>query len=186
MAAKEEAFTDRRRSRRRRQSPEELLADVPAVVALARLPVPLLAVADAGVALFCNNAFALMVGRDLDTIYETELADILPWIGDGDAGAVAAMQARADQIVELIHADESAVRALMTQSVMLRHDDPVAMSAFVDIGEQIWQCGGRGVTEASWHDGQIVVRRPPKVPRMKTTPQGDRGQDTGGDRGTLR
>jgi PAS domain-containing protein len=156
MTAQADTFTDRRRPCRFGQLPMELLDDVPAAVVLRRLPVPALAVSDDGAVLFASDAFAAMVGRSPATMSLTELSQVLPWIGGG--GAVATMRAHANQIVDVTHSDGSTVLALMSESVMLRHDDPVALSTFVDVSEQIWVGGGRGVSEARWWAGQIIVR----------------------------
>lgn len=164
MTAQADTFTDRRRPCRFGQLPMELLDDVPAAVLLRRLPVPALAVGDDGAVLFASDAFAAMVGRSPATLSLTELSQVLPWIGGG-GGAVATMRAHANQIVDVTHSDGSTVLALMSESAMLRHDDPVALSTFVDVSEQIWVGGGGGVSEARWWAGQIIVRHRPRSPR---------------------
>jgi len=166
MTAHADTFTDRRRPYRFGQSPMELLDDVPAAVILERLPLPALAVSDGGAVLFANDAFAEMVGRPPATLHLIELSQVLPWIGRGGRGVVAAIRAHANQIVDVTHSDGSTALALMSESVMLRHDDPVALAIFADVSEQIWVGGGRGGSEACWGAGQVIVRHRPPGPRL--------------------
>ena len=63
------SVADKRRGRPRDESAIEFLRDFPALLALGRLPVPILAVDDRGDIAFANDAFAAMVGysrEDLD------------------------------------------------------------------------------------------------------------------------
>ena len=56
------SVTDKRHGRPRDESAAEFLREFPALLALSRLPVPILAVDDAGEISFANEAFAAMVG----------------------------------------------------------------------------------------------------------------------------
>ena len=59
---------DKRQTRPRDESATEFLRDFPALVALSRLAVPILAVDDKGVIEFANDAFAQMVGYSRDEL----------------------------------------------------------------------------------------------------------------------
>ncbi|MGO8965689.1 MAG: PAS domain-containing protein, partial [Mycobacterium sp.] len=54
---------ERRRNGHRGQSPMATLKQVPALVVLERIPVPVLAIANDGALVFANSAFSEMVGR---------------------------------------------------------------------------------------------------------------------------
>jgi PAS domain-containing protein len=92
------------------------LKQLPALVVLERIPVPVLAIGHDGSILFTNNAFGEMVGR----------------------GPVHAL---VDTVVELAHKDGSVVRALMSKSALMRADDQFALAAFQDLTEQLWEAG---------------------------------------------
>jgi hypothetical protein len=42
------------------------------------------------------------------------------------------------ELVELVHADGSTVRAKMSASILLRGDDPAALATFQDLTERLW------------------------------------------------
>jgi hypothetical protein len=54
---------------------------------------------------------------------------------------VSAVHAHAEQIVTLRHADGFTVRAKMSKSALLRGDDPVTLTTFQDLTEQLWTEG---------------------------------------------
>ncbi|HKP42061.1 PAS domain-containing protein [Mycobacterium sp.] len=114
-----------------------LLADLPALVVLERIPVPVLAIAEDGTILFANTAFAEMVGRTLDAVKALRFGQIFHTM-PSDGSAVSAVRAHADLVVELIHEDSSIVRARMSKSALLRGDDPVALATFQDLTERLW------------------------------------------------
>jgi PAS domain-containing protein len=135
---------DRRRGERRRrrqsgQSPVEILEQLPALVVLQRLPVPVLASDHNGAILFANSAFADMVGRPLTALQSLTFDQLLeaPAPAEGPSAATV-MHAQAGRLVNLTHADGSTVRALMSQSALLREDDPIALTTFQDMTEQLW------------------------------------------------
>ena len=59
----------------------------------------------------------------------------------GCIGAVSAVHAHAEQIVTLRHANGFTVRAKMSKSALLRGDDPVTLTTFQDLTEQLWTEG---------------------------------------------
>jgi PAS domain-containing protein len=71
-------FGDGRHQERRRhppagQSPTDILRQLPAVVVLQRMPVPVLAVGDDGTILFANAAFSQMLGHSAEAVLSLTL-----------------------------------------------------------------------------------------------------------------
>jgi PAS domain S-box-containing protein len=114
-----------------------LLEELPALVVLERLPVPVIAIAEDGSILFANTSFAEMVGRTPKAVKALQFGQIFHTMPT-DESAVSAVRAHADLIVELVHDDSSIVRARMSKSALLRGDDPVALATFQDLTEQLW------------------------------------------------
>ena len=128
---------DRRRAGARTGSPMETLRQLPALVAMERFPVPVLALGEDGAILFANSAFADMLGHSAEHVVAQRYHDLFVTV-PADESAVVDMRARAEQLVELRHADGSTVRAKVSNSALLRGDDPVALAVFQDLTEQIW------------------------------------------------
>lgn len=116
----------------------EILNEVPALVVLERLPVPVLAVDADGTILFANSAFAAMVGRAVDAITGLSFADVLDGEQSTGESAVSVVRAHGDTMVDLLHEDGSPVRARMSTSALVRDDDPLALATFQDLTEQLW------------------------------------------------
>lgn len=114
-----------------------LLAELPALVVLERFPVPVLAIAEDGTILFANKAFAEMLGHEPAAITALNFRQIFHTL-PADESAVSVMRAHGDLIVELLHQDNSIVRAKMSKSALLRGDDPVALATFQDLTERLW------------------------------------------------
>lgn len=113
------------------------LEQLPALVVLERLPVPVLAIAADGAILFANSSFADMLGSSTDAILAMKFEQIFQTL-PVDESAVTVIRAHADLVVELAHADGSIVRARMSKSALQRGDDPVALATFQDLTEQLW------------------------------------------------
>ena len=105
---------ERRRHRPAGQSPMDILRQLPALVVLERMPVPVLAVGDDGTILFANAAFSQMLGHPAEAV--------------------------ARKLIEQgkIDRDGSTVRATMSPSALLRADDTVALATFHDRTEELW------------------------------------------------
>ena len=116
-----------------------ILKELPALVVLERIPVPVLAVAQDGAVLFANTAFSEMVGWAADEVLALKFDDIfhLP-LGTESESPISAVQANANMVVELAHRDGSSVRALMSRSALIRADDNIALATFQDLTEQLW------------------------------------------------
>lgn len=130
---------ERRRNGRSGQSPMSILKQLPALVVLERIPVPVLAIAQDGTVLFANTAFSEMVGRPYEEVLSLKFEDIFVHLAPGTESPVSVVQALADRVVELAHQDGSSVRALMSKSALIRSDDDIALATFQDLTEQLWR-----------------------------------------------
>ena len=128
---------ERRRDSLDRQTPMALLKELPALVVLERFPVPVLAIAEDGTILFANAAFAEMLGHTPEAVKSLKFRQIFHTM-PADESAVSVVRAHADLIVELMHRDNSIVRAQMSKSALLRGNDPVALATFQDLTERLW------------------------------------------------
>jgi PAS domain S-box-containing protein len=128
---------ERRRNGHAGQSPMAILKQLPALVVLERIPVPVLAIANDGALVFANSAFSEMVGRAPEDVLSLKFEEIfhLPLSAES---AVSVVQAMANMVVELAHRDGSSVRALMSRSALIRADDDIALATFQDLTEQLW------------------------------------------------
>jgi PAS domain S-box-containing protein len=114
------------------------LKQMPALVVLERIPVPVLAIAHDGSLLFTNTAFAEMVGRELDEVLSLRFHQVFHRAPPSES-LLTVVHALADMVVELAHKDGSVVRALMSRSVVMRADDQFALAAFRDLTAELWE-----------------------------------------------
>ncbi|MFD7006977.1 MULTISPECIES: PAS domain-containing protein [Rhodococcus] len=131
---------------RRRPTPETplgYLEQLPALVLLERLPVPVLAVENDGTVVHANSAFEEMLGHPVASLRGRPVSEFLD-LDDAPAGADAVEHLResATTPVDLAHQDGSRVRALVSRPILRRQDDPVTLVCFHDVTEQLWN-GGR-------------------------------------------
>jgi PAS domain S-box-containing protein len=126
-----------RRRNGKPESPMTTLQQLPALVVLERIPVPVLAIAQDGAVLFANTAFSEMVGRAPDEVLTLKFDEIFHLPPTTDS-AVSVVQALANEVVELAHQDGSSVRALMSRSALIRADEQLALATFQDLTEQLW------------------------------------------------
>jgi PAS domain S-box-containing protein len=130
-------LVERRRNGQASLSPAATLKQLPALVVLERIPIPVLAIANDGALVFANSAFSDMVGRARDDVIAMTFDEIfhLPLT---TGSAVSVVQSLANEVVELSHQDGSSVRALMSKSALIRADDDIALATFQDLTEQLW------------------------------------------------
>jgi PAS domain S-box-containing protein len=129
---------ERRRNRQHGQSPMTSLKQLPALIVLERIPIPVLAIGHDGTILFTNTAFAQMVGCEPDEVLALRF-DQLFHRAPASESLLSVVHALANMVVELVHKDGSVVRALMSKSAVLRADDQFALAAFQDLTEQLWE-----------------------------------------------
>jgi PAS domain S-box-containing protein len=115
----------------------DTLTQLPALVVLERIPVPVLAIANDGALVFANSAFSEMVGRDSDDVLSLKFDEIFH-LPPATGSVVSVVQALANEVVELAHKDGSSVQALMSRSALIRTDDDIALATFQDLTEQLW------------------------------------------------
>jgi PAS domain S-box-containing protein len=128
---------ERRRTGGSGDSPTDILARLPAVVVLERIPVPTLAMARDGIILFANTAFAEMVGHPQDRLAGLAFPEIFHTV-PAAMGALSSVDALANLVVELQHCEGWTVRARMSKSAMMRRDDPVMLVTFENLTERLW------------------------------------------------
>ena len=115
------------------------LKQLPALVVLERIPVPVLAIGHDGSILFTNTAFAAMVGCEPDEVLALKFQQIFHKAPASESSLLSVVHALANMVVELAHKDGSVVRALMSRSAVLRADDQFALATFQDLTEQLWE-----------------------------------------------
>lgn len=113
------------------------LKQLPALVVLERIPVPVLAIGHDGALVFANSAFSDMVGRAPDEVLALTFDEIFH-LPPRTENAVSVVQALANEVVELAHRDGSSVRALMSRSALIRADEDIALATFQDLTEKLW------------------------------------------------
>jgi PAS domain S-box-containing protein len=134
---------ERRRPGHPPHSPMTALKQLPALVALERLPDPVVAVAENGIMLFANGAFAEMLGYTTpDAVLSLNFHQIFHTPPAAES-AVWVVCAHAEMVVELAHRAGWIVRTKMSKSALLRRDDPVALVMFQDLTKQLWDASNR-------------------------------------------
>jgi PAS domain S-box-containing protein len=132
---------DRRVERRRKgsfgDSPTDILRRLPAVVVLERLPVPTHAMSRDGIILFANTAFAEMVGYEQDRLAGLAFPEIFQTV-PAEVATLSGVDAVANLVVQLRHCEGWTVRARMSNSAMVRRDDPVVLVTFDNLTERLW------------------------------------------------
>jgi PAS domain-containing protein len=129
---------ERRRNGGAGDSPMDILTRLPAVVALERLPVPTVAMARDGIILFANPAFAEMVGYERDGLAGSAFSEIFHTV-PAVLCALAGVETLANLVVELRHCEGWPVRARMSNSTLMRHDDPLVLVTFENLTERLWE-----------------------------------------------
>jgi PAS domain S-box-containing protein len=114
------------------------LKQLSALVALERIPVPVLAIAHDGGILFTNTAFAQMVGCEPDEVMSRRFHQIFHRAPTSES-QLSVVHALANKVVELAHKDGSVVRALMRTSALMSADDQFALASFQDLPERSWK-----------------------------------------------
>src|SRR6202008_1862072 len=127
---------ERRRNGGAADSPMDILRRLPAVVVLERLPGPALAMARDGIILFANMAFAEMVGYEQDRLTGSVFPEIFHTVPVALCG-LAGVDALGNLVVGLRHCGGWTVRPRMSNSALMRQDDPVLVT-FDDLTEGLW------------------------------------------------
>jgi transcriptional regulator of aromatic amino acid metabolism len=109
---------------------------LPALPVLDRLPVPVLAIQNRGAILFANHALAELLGLQKISMSEMTVWQILEGL-PRDPCVHHYLHAHAGQVVGLIPAQGSIIKAHMSASALRRYDDQVVLSAFVPLRAEI-------------------------------------------------
>lgn len=120
---------ERRKRSQINRIPLAALDQISARLVLERIPVPSLAIARDGSILFANQAFADMIGHSTEALLSMEFSQLFPAV-PADESPIPVVRKYANQLVALIHADGSVVRARMSKSALMRDDDPLAFATF--------------------------------------------------------
>lgn len=131
---------DRRRPGQNGQSPITTFHQMPSAVVLDRLPVPIAAVDDGDAIIFANKAFDAMLGYRAAQLSSLQLQELVHHVHARDCTA-AVLPPHSDRLIDLFHRDGWIVRAAVSASIMLRHDDPVALVTFYDLTNTLWALG---------------------------------------------
>jgi PAS domain S-box-containing protein len=95
-------------------SPLATLKQLPALVVLERIPVPVLAIGHDGSILFTNTAFAEMVGFEPEEVLSLRFHEIFHQPPQSES-LLSVVHSLANMVVELAHKDGSVVRAFDEQ-----------------------------------------------------------------------
>ena len=131
------ARIERRGDGRSGGSPKDALTRLPAVAALERLPVPVLAMSRDGIILFANAAFAEMVGYEQDGLAGAAFPEIFDTVPVA-LHALSRVGALANLVLALRHREGWTVRARMSNSALMRRDDSVVLVTFENLTERLW------------------------------------------------
>ncbi|OCB24178.1 histidine kinase [Mycobacterium malmoense] len=115
------------------------LKQLPALVVLERIPIPVLAIEKDGQILFSNAAFAEMMGYTPEEVLSLRFEQIFHQAPASSDSLLSVVHSLANMVVELAHKDGSVVRALMSKSAAMRADDQFVLAVFQDLTEQLWQ-----------------------------------------------
>jgi PAS domain-containing protein len=130
--------------RRRRpppSTPEGHLHELPALILLDRVPIPMLATGLDGVVVYTNPAFATMLGHHPDTI--TLTGQRLPALLAGHSATpprdcVTALRAADTMVVDWLHAEGFPIRSVISDTVFVRATDQILLIGVTDITELMW------------------------------------------------
>jgi PAS domain-containing protein len=131
------ARIERRSNGRSGDSAMDALTRLPAVAALEWLPIPALAMSRNGIILFANAAFAEMVGYERDGLAGAAFPEIFDTVPAGKA-TLSGVDGLANLVVQLRHCEGWTVRARMSNSALMRHDDPLVLVTFDNLTDWLW------------------------------------------------
>jgi PAS domain-containing protein len=122
-------------------TPEAHLHELPALVLLDRLAIPMLAVRLDGVVVYTNPALATMLGHHPNTValIGRPLSELLAGRSATPAlDCVAELRATGTMVVDWLHAEGFAVRSVISETVFVRATDQILLIGITDITELMW------------------------------------------------
>jgi PAS domain-containing protein len=122
-------------------TPDGYLRELPALIPLDRLAVPMLAVRLDGVVFYANPAFAAMLGHQPDTV--ALIGQRLPELMAGHSATpprdcVTALRAVGTVVVEWLHAEGFPVRSVISETAFVRGTDQILLIGVTDVTDLMW------------------------------------------------
>ncbi|BBZ30817.1 diguanylate cyclase [Mycolicibacterium madagascariense] len=129
-----------RRSGARPTSTTGYLQQLPALVLLDRMLMPVIAVSENGELSYGNPAFATMMGHsDTAELTGQPITDLLVGRDGQSAQACAeALGSARGTLVEWRHAERYVVSTLVSDSMLMRSTDPLLLVSLHDVTEGLW------------------------------------------------
>jgi PAS domain S-box-containing protein len=131
-------MTEDRRHTARPDTLIGFLKQLPALVLLQRLPMPMLAVCKDGTILYANPAFAAMLGQTENGLAGRPLNEFLVADRNSTPAECAETLRTASGFTAWHHPHNGTVKAVSSQPVLTRSDDPVVLVGLTDITEWLW------------------------------------------------
>lgn len=118
------------------------LEQLTAKVLLDRLPIPMLAVCNDGTILFANAACQALLGHGDSAVAGQPLNRFLA-VGSrvGAAECARVLRAAGGAVTTWRHPRLGTVHTVVSQSLLLRADDPVLLIGLIDVTEWLWTLG---------------------------------------------
>ena len=79
-----------------------------------------------------------MVGYSREDLTTMTAQSLVMCITPADSGVVAVLREHADSVIRLLHADGWTMPALLSDSVLIRDEEKLAVVAFTDLTEIAW------------------------------------------------
>lgn len=119
------------------------LEELPALVLLDRLPIPMLAVSNDGVIAFANPACQAMLGYADTTLVGRALTEFLKVRLTTPAESVRVLRNAAGTTTDWAHRTNGVINVIVSQPLLLRADDPITLVGLTDVTDLLWTIGDR-------------------------------------------
>jgi hypothetical protein len=80
-----------------------------------------------------------MIGHSRQALVSMTVQSLVDLIPPPESGVVSALREHANSVMRLQHADGWTMPALMSDSVLIRENETLAVVAFTDLSEIAWQ-----------------------------------------------
>ncbi|MBJ8339239.1 MULTISPECIES: PAS domain-containing protein [Antrihabitans] len=117
------------------------LHQLPALILIDRLPIPILAVDAKGEVLHANPALEELLGYDPGNLTGRPLDNLLGRSPDEYQSAIGVLACHGGQPIALRHRNGDPVRVIASDSVFMRRDDPITLVSLHDVTENLWAGG---------------------------------------------
>lgn len=82
-----------------------------------------------------------MLGYETTVLHDQPIETVMETADAPRTATSSLMCGHRGRVITLRHVDGSAVRAVASESVLMRKDDPLSLVVFHDITEQLWMAG---------------------------------------------